>query len=353
MKVKRNFVRGAMLGVAMLVLGLGSIHVNAAKKSSADEMNVTQTGVLLKYTDTSEKKHSVVIPKTVIQIADEAFSGCEKITEIKFENPDNIKEIGKNAFSGCTALKKFTIPKNIAYLEANTFNSCSSLKEIKFNNKIKSIGENCFGSCVSLKKLELPKKLEFIEGSAFANCSKLESITLPSGLVYIGDQAFSGCAKLKIKDGVFPNDLVTLGAKAFQNCTSLDKVVLYSNLGTYAFEDARPSGLGPDCFTGCAKLKKVVFKNAKSKVDITKKEYFTEPLGGLKYLSYGLFSNCKKLKEVVIGDYFIEDIDDTIFNGCDGTITIKAPKWVLDKKIKSFVESYKQNNVTLKYEAVK
>lgn len=345
--IKARVLKGVVLGIAMLFFG--SISVDAAKKSSVDEMEITQTGVLMKYTDTNKEKHDVVIPEEVVQIADEAFSGCEKITEIKFEKPDKIKSIGKNAFSGCTSLKTFTLPKNITELENNTFNGCKSLKEIKFSKGLKVIGENCFGGCTSLTKLNLPDKLEILSSGVFSNCNKLEKVKFPKSLTYIGEQAFSGCTSLKIKDGKLPESLVAIGAKAFQNCTSLEKIVLYSNLGKYSLENGAFSGLGYDCFSGCENLKTVIFKNAKSK--LTKKSYFTEEAGGVRELSPGLFSNCKKLKTIVIENFFIEKIDDSIFNGCNGTITIKAPQWVIDKSIKSFVESYRQNNVTLKYKS--
>lgn len=340
-----------VLGLTVVSMGLLSgLSANAAKKSSADEMNISNTGVLLKYVDTNEKKHKVVIPKTVEEIADEAFAGCDKITEIQFEKPENIKVIGKNAFSGCSSLKSFTVPKNIDVLGENMFNSCTALKKIKIHKNVKVIGDNCFSSCSSLQKIEFPKKLGIIGNSAFSNCIGLSKIKIPNTVLIIGEQAFSGCTNLKLSKGKLPADLIVLGKKAFQNCTSLDKVILFSNLGKYESKNGGLTGLGYDCFTGCIALKKVEFKETGRKPNLNENEYFSsEATVGLKELGAGLFSNCKKLKEVVIGNYFIETIDETIFNGCNGKITIKAPQWVIDKSIKAFVERYNQNNVTLQY----
>lgn len=347
--IRMRGLKRTVLGVTMFLAACLLTDVSvSAKKEAASTMDISNTGVLLKYVDTSEKKHTVVIPKEVVEISKEAFSGCTQITAVKFEKSNNIKEIGENAFSGCTSLKSFTVPKNVTVLEENTFNGCQSLKKINFHDKIKVIGNNCFGSCTILQKIKLPKKLEIIGDGAFSNCSKLGKIKIPNTVLCIGEQAFSGCNNLKLEGGKLPTSLLVLGKKAFQNCTSLDKVILYSNLGEYALENGGGTGLGYDCFTGCTALKKTEFKNTAKKPRLN--DYFSsENSGGLRHLGYGLFSNCKKLKEVVIGDFFIETIDDDIFNGCDGTITITAPEWVIEKSIKAFVENYNQNNVKLKY----
>lgn len=346
-------------GLFILLLYLNTGIANAKKEIDTSGMEITSSGALIKYTDTNNKNHSITIPKGVKEIGDGAFQGCYRITEVKFEKPDEIKSIGKSAFSGCKALKEFTVPKNIYMLEDNTFNGCAKLKQIKFNKYLQSIGESCFAGCKSLNKIKFPDNLEYILDNAFSNCESLGTIKFPDGLLYIGDRAFSGCIRLEMAKKNMPVCLIRLGNSAFQNCTGLKEIKFGINLSTLSdnikgvarvSELEEIGSIGENCFSGCTSLKKVVFKNGKYKkggrlVD-------SKNTQGIRRLGADIFTNCKNLREVVIGDYFIESIDDSIFEGCKGTIVIKAPKWVIEKSIKEFVERVKYNDLTIKYKAL-
>ncbi len=358
-KYRKMLIALILSGLFIFLLYLNTGIVNAKKDIDTSGMEITNSGVLIKYTDTNDNNHSITIPKEVKEIGEGAFQGCYRITEVKFEKPDEIKSIGKSAFSGCKALKEFIVPKNIYILEDNTFNGCAKLKQVKFNKHLQSIGESCFAGCKSLNKIKFPDNLEYILDNAFSNCESLGTIKFPDGLLYIGDRAFSGCTNLKTAKKNMPVCLIRLGNAAFQNCTELEEIKFGVNLSTLSdnIGDIKNIGdlenigaLGENCFSGCSNLKKVVFKNGKYKkggrlVD-------SKNTQGIRRLGAEIFTNCKNLKEVVIGDYFIESIDDSIFEGCRGTIVIKAPKWVIEKSIKEFVERVKYNDLTIKYKAL-
>lgn len=65
-----------------------------------------EDGVLIKYTEEPGVTEAV-IPDSVTQIGNEAFSGCTSLASITI--PDSVTEIGNGAFSGCESLKKLTI----------------------------------------------------------------------------------------------------------------------------------------------------------------------------------------------------------------------------------------------------
>lgn len=341
---KKSITKWAIgLAVVAILFG-GSLNANA-KKIDTGGMDINDSGLLRKYNDVADKKHSITIPGNVQEIEDEAFLDCKYITEIKFEKPEKLKKIGKNAFSGCIALKSFTVPKNIDKLDEGTFNGCTSLKEIKFNNKLLWIGTNCFLRCKSLKSVKLPKSLEYLGEAAFVSCDKLTKVEMPQGLAVIGDRAFAECKNLKIEKGLLPIELTSLGARAFQNCTSLKEMTVYSNVGY----------LGESCFSGCESMEKITFKDTAKKVG-KKKSVEVSDTKGIRELRDSLFANCKKLKTVTIGNNFIENIAVNIFNGCAGTIKIKAPEWVFkhhNNTLQSYIDDFNDSNVKLKAVVVK
>jgi hypothetical protein len=61
--------------------------------------------------------------------------------------------------------------------------------------------------------------LTIIGDSAFEGCSSLESIVLPSNVKLIGDNVFKDCAKLVNIE--LPEGLAVMGSYAFKGCSSL------------------------------------------------------------------------------------------------------------------------------------
>ena len=83
----------------------------------------------------------------------EAFFQCSNLVKINLED---VKEIGRRAFS-----------------------ACESLKEIKFSEDTVHFGENAFEKCTSLKTAILPKKMDLDAGCLFAGCLNLSSVRMP------------------------------------------------------------------------------------------------------------------------------------------------------------------------------
>ena len=71
----------------------------------------------------------VIIPDSVTQIGEAAFSWCESL--ISVEIPDTVKIIGEWAFIGCSSLKSIHLPDGLRKINYSTFQSCSSLVSIE------------------------------------------------------------------------------------------------------------------------------------------------------------------------------------------------------------------------------
>lgn len=106
-----------------------------------------------------------------------AFMNHTEIEVIYFANNSQITVIGRNAFAGCTSLKKIVLPAGITLIEEDAFAGCTSLTEIIFTTT---------DPAVSIT----------IESGAFRNCTALKSIVFPANISSWGDGAFEGCTSL-------------------------------------------------------------------------------------------------------------------------------------------------------------
>ncbi len=127
------------------------------------------------------------------------YSGTDEIVTI----PDTVNgapvtAIGKNAFSGNSAVK-----------------------QVKMPSTVREIGTDAFANTTSLEKIELPVGMKTISDGAFRNTA-LTEVKIPAGVHTIGAKAFKSCTKLQTaKLGSFTE---TIGAEAFYGCTALKSV---------------------------------------------------------------------------------------------------------------------------------
>lgn len=95
----------------------------------------------------------IVIPNSIKEIGDGAFSGCENITEILI--PKSIIEIEEYAFSGCKGLNEITILCPISLKKI--FQGCTSLKSITLGVGIKRFSKDFFdGWSGNLEVINVP-----------------------------------------------------------------------------------------------------------------------------------------------------------------------------------------------------
>ena len=157
-----------------------------------------------------EKTGEYVMPDTVVEIGDFAFTGCQNLTSISISN--RVTEIAYAAFSNCTALESVDLPDTLISIEKCGFSNAMSLEEITLPNTLKTIDEYAFDNA-GIKTLIIPDSVECIKEYAFA-WSGLENITIGKGLSSIGEGVFCGTAIKTIK---IPNNITTIGRRAFAN----------------------------------------------------------------------------------------------------------------------------------------
>ena len=220
---------------------------------------------------------SVSIPNTVEEIGEGAFSGCVKLSTLRFAPGSRLTTIGASAFWSCSSITSLTIPDSLRSIGDKAFCYLENLKYLTVSGELDTTGwlsKDWNGNRCELEKLTLTgqyvckgikrthdwgydwrsipgrnaKKVILSEGiteiydGAFSNCSKIEQVVFPSSLKAIGEYAFDDCSSIKQID--FPANLQAIGKRAFSNCNSLTGINLPSSIET----------LGEECFYSCGKL---------------------------------------------------------------------------------------------------
>ena len=203
------------------------------------------------------------LPDSVTQIGDSAFNSC---TSLALQSlPDGLTQIGDSAFRGCTSLALQSLPKDLTQIEDSAFRDCMSLALQSLPEDLTQIGDAAFFGCNSLALQSLPKDLTQIGNSAFDGCKSLALQLLPESLTQIGDSAFRKCKSLALQS--LPEDLTQIGNSVFEGCTSLALQSLPKDLtqiGDYAFLGCNSLALqslpvdlkqiGKAAFYGCERL---------------------------------------------------------------------------------------------------
>ena len=190
---------------------------------------------------------SITIPDNVKAIGDEAFTGCTALVNLAVKG-DGLRGVGDKAFYGNTALKSVTLPDEMEYIGDYAFAGCSSLTEFRFPYGITEIPEGVLGAysatgtwtnCKNLKTVYVPETVTVIDYRAFYKCSQLKSVVFEgeSELTRIADSAFSGCSL--IENINLPESLTTIESHAFEGTASLKNIFIPKNVTSIGYEAYR------------------------------------------------------------------------------------------------------------------
>ena len=316
---------------------------------------------------------SLVIPDSVTNIGDYAFSGCRSLTDIVI--PDSVTSIGNNAFWNCRSLTGIVIPDSVTSIGKSAFKNCISLKSLEIPDSVTSIGDGAFCGCKSLENLVLPESVGNIIGNpfsgwngelkclspyfiyednvlfdkdknvifsfrdkdatsyvipdsvtsigsgAFYDCKSFRSIVIPDDVTSIGNYAFSGCSSLS--SVVIPDSVTSIGDYAFSSCESLTNIVIpdsVTSIGDGAFLNCKSltniaipgsvTSIGDYAFSSCRSLSDIVIPNSVTSIGDNAFEY------------------CFSLTSIVIPDS-VTSIGDMAFCGCPSLKYISIPKSVI------------------------
>ena len=146
---------------------------------------------------------SITISKNVTKIGKGVFDNCELLKKITvdpenkyFDSRDNCNAIVEKStdsiVAGCAGT---VITDSIKYIKAGAFLGTKVEKMIIPDN-VKEIGEEAFRDCNRLYKVSIPGST-IIGESAFYSCSVLNDVEIKEGNAEIKEGAFWDCNALK------------------------------------------------------------------------------------------------------------------------------------------------------------
>lgn len=153
------------------------------------------------------------IPGNVSTIAQEAFTGCNKLLTVTFEADSRLVNLPAWCFSGADNLRRITFEEGSALqtIEARACEGLLHLEGVDFSGckKLATIDNYAFKSCISLGNLSIPDTVNDIGRYAFYGCSQMDKMILPETLNHIGRYAFSKTKSINIyfMAAVLPSDL--------------------------------------------------------------------------------------------------------------------------------------------------
>lgn len=301
---------------------------------------------------------TILLPKSVISIDDQAFSSCRSLNKVViYEN--SVKTIGMVAFEYCSSLADIVLPEGVTTIGREAFRSCSSLSHIDLPEGVTTIGHGTFSGCEKLSNVTLPNSLTTIEDFAFSGCNGL-TITIPDNVESMGILVFDGTGlditipgrfltnmgnpigldckdvRVTIAEGTtaieeyafrklpgivsvtIPESVTSIGHAAFWQCSGLTDIVIPSSV----------TEIGDDAFSECTNLANVTLPD------------------GLTLIGEGVFKHCKELISVVIPNS-VKSIGAEAFNGCSALKSIVLPEGMTLIKKWTFADCSSLVDVTI------
>lgn len=336
-----------LLTVVLALFALVLLHPTAGAVDDTDKAETLvganiKDGVLLGYYGLGG---NIVLPNTVTKINDEALKGNDNIVSITI--PGSVKDIGNNAFEGCTKLEKviFTNPgqaSNNLLIRVSAFQNCKKLTECEIPARAYQVVGNIFKDCTSLTEVKVNaanpyyftqegvlfgpalvnykpqydeayalqsypagrqgaytipsevkgKEIDQIWTSGFEGASGLTGISIPDSIGRLGTAAFEGTGLTHV---TIPDTVQQVDPAVFQNCTKLVSVKLPAGLAE----------IDQYMFANCISLQYVDMPDSITKINIYAFHNCTSLTSlalpkKLSSLSVGCFDKCINLQHVVV-----------------------------------------------------
>ena len=324
----------------------------------------------------------LVIPNGVTAICSDAFYHCSALKSVTI--PDSVTEIGYCVFGGCSALTNiymtdvaawcnikglydlmecnnnsknlyldgvlitdFVIPDDVTEISRSAFRGCTSIISITISDCVTSIGHYAFQGCTNLTSVTIPDSVTEIGTYAFDGCSALTNIYITDvaawcnidglyNLMYCSKSSkYFYVNKTLVNNLVIPDGVTTIKGFAFARCDCLSSIIIPDSLislGEDPFYNCR--GLSYNYYNGGRYLGNannpyIILKNGRQATDIHPDTKFIDSSafdtwytgttvtipGKVTYIGDYAFRGCSKLTSITISDS-VTCIGNYAFNGC-------------------------------------
>jgi hypothetical protein len=252
----------------------------------------------------------LILPSTLIEIGEYAFSSNTNLQSIKFSN--GLQKIGKYAFSGCTKLTKLNLPESLLEIGDYAFSRCTALTSIKLPDSLTTIPMYAFEQAESLINLDLGNGLTTLKSNAFTSCHNLATITIPATLINLSPTAFVRCEKLNS----FIVDTANPVYDSRDNCNAIietaTNTVLYASTNFFTQEFSIPNIIIAPSVFYLGNITQFTIPSYITSIDaelFSMADYLTDLIvpDTVTYIAEKAFANCNSLRTLTIpfvGDSF-------------------------------------------------
>lgn len=269
---------------------------------------------------------SIILPNDIVEVGRNAFTGCSNLEYVYL--PDNVRVIARGAFEDDSRLNNVDMPNGIVRIDDYAFAGCSNLTEIRLPSMLNTIGSYAF-SRSGLKFIDLPESVESIGSSAFAS-TRIQNIYIPSRVKELVASIFSSCGSLK-------NIEVSPENPAYQSIDGVlfnkegNKLLYYpyarteayvvpqgtESIGTAAFANSNAESITLP--SSCQSIGEEAFYSSRIKsIDIPE---------GVVAISKKTFDECGELMLATLPST-LQTIGDEAFRGCKKLARIDIPESV-------------------------
>jgi hypothetical protein len=170
-------------GIESIIITPPSDNIKKRKGRKMDKLEIKSKSLIT----------TITIPTSVKNIGENAFEGCSKLISLSFSSTSKVESIGARAFLNCASLQKLIIPDSVVTIGVGAFEGCSLLRDVTIGNGLISIGANAFKLTI-IKSIVIPASVTTIGASAFEGCSALTSANILSTSEFtVGENAFKAC----------------------------------------------------------------------------------------------------------------------------------------------------------------
>lgn len=193
---------------------------------------------------------NLILPENLSQLGGGAFYSCSGFSG-SLSIPSKISKIKVSefftpggTFMYCSGLNgQLSLPKELIEIGDNAFSGCSFRGVLNLPENLLIIGSNAFGYNQFSGELKLPQSLSVLKEGAFAYNQRLTGIVeFPEELISIAPRIFLECSQLQ--GVVIPKNVEAIREGAFRNCFHLNSIVC---------EAQNPPQLDATAFNGVAK----------------------------------------------------------------------------------------------------
>ena len=223
----------------------------------------------------------------VVAIHKTGFRYCDFAT---ISMPNEVAEIGEEAFAYCQNLTSFALPYNCKAISPSMLMDCRNLETFTYhtagggetneNDQVTSVGDHAFMNCVKLKRFDCPTSLVSVGDSAFQKCIKITQVFFPKTTaktpaavseakrISIGDYAFADCELLAMV--FFDVNVWSVGEYAFAHCSMQKLSINYTGSDTNFEDPTKMAGVNPhwrDRYTAMGNSEKYSFTGNRGKIE--------------------------------------------------------------------------------------